>query len=156
LQAQQMAGYTPHVVTSLGFPRTKGIETYPSTQLVDGVCHHRIDQSDVPDPRTLPHDFYVTLNAHLAATIADEIEPSLLQAGTGFRGYERALSGTHLSDGLSVPFVYEVRGFQEESWTSVPARGDQCEYCARRFAQETRCMDRAGVVITIADSMAEE
>src|SRR5690606_6932188 len=67
-----------------------------------------------------------------------------------------ALVGLALAQRLDVPFVYEVRGFQEATWTSSPARGERGEYYRRRVEQENRCMHAADAVITIAEAMAEE
>lgn len=156
LQAQLLAGFVPEVITSVGFPRTKGIERFPETEVVDGVRHHRIDDPTYEDPRSLPGDVYIALGAELAAPVADRLQPRLIQAGTGYRGYDTALVGLALAQRLDVPFVYEVRGFQEATWTSSPARGERGEYYRRRVEQENRSMHAADAVITIAEAMAEE
>lgn len=156
LAAQQMADFVPEVITSLGFPRTKGIESFPPVETVDGVRHHRLDDGPDTEPSRLPYDVITERSANLAADIADEFEPNLVQAGTGYRGFETALQGIALADRYKIPFVYEVRGFQEATWTGNVERSERGEYFRRRYRQESRCMNRADLVITIAEAMAEE
>lgn len=157
LEAQRNAGYSPVVVTSLGFPRYKGIEDVPALELVDGFPHHRLDFPTEPRPVTsLPFDVTLTEQAQRTAPIADEVRPSLIQAGTGFRGFDTALVALSLARRADIPFVYEVRGFQEATWTKNVARAERGEYYRRRLAQERRCMNAATKVITIADAMREE
>ena len=156
LAAQRLAGFEPEVVTSLGFPRTKGVTDHPETQLLDGVRHHHLDPGPEVDVRSLPWDVVLTRTAEMTARIADEFGPDLIQAGTGYRGYETALVGISLAERYDIPFVYEVRGFQEQTWTSDIARSEKGEYYRRRYAQENRCMHRADAVVTIAHAMARE
>ena len=156
LRAQQEAGFTPEVITSLGFPRSKAVTDFPSNQELDGVVHHHLDAGADVDVAALPPDVGLTINAQMAAEIADEFQPRLVQSGTGYRGFETALLGIAVAERHQVPFVYEVRGFQEQTWTGNIARSERGEYFHRRLAQENRCMHRAERVITIADAMATE
>ncbi len=156
LSAQSICGYEPFVVTSLGFPRTKGIMDAPEREVVDGTSHFRLDLADIVNPLELPFDRSLRLQAPLIAEVAQKVEPALIQAGTGYRGYETALLAIAVADQRSIPMVYEVRGFQEQTWTSDGSRSERGEYFRRRWAQENRCMARADAVITIAQAMAEE
>jgi len=155
LRAQQLAGFTPEVVTSLGFPSNKGVVGAPDHETIDGVVHHRFDPPDV-DAKTVPFDVGLTMNVNWAVPIADQFVPNIVQAGTGYRGFETALMGIAIADRHDVPFVYEVRGFQEQTWTSNIPRSEKGEYYRRRIRQEDRCMRRADLVITIGEAMAEE
>jgi glycosyltransferase involved in cell wall biosynthesis len=156
LAAQKLAGFTPEVITSLGFPRTKGVESFQLVESIDGVTHYRLDDSAVSDPSKLPFDVNTERAANMAAGIADGLGARLVQAGTGFRGFDTALQGIALADRYDIPFVYEVRGFQEQTWTGNIERSERGEYFRRRYGQENRCMHRADLVITIAEAMAEE
>lgn len=156
LAAQVIAGFRPEVVTSLGFPRSKGIEDFPLREELDGVTHHRLDLGPEKDVSRLPFDISIEMNTQMAATVAHAFDPELIQAGTGYRGYETALIGMSLAREQDVPFVYEVRGFQEQTWTGNLERSERGEYYRRRFRQENRCMNAADRVITIAEAMAAE
>ncbi len=153
LQAQTSAGYHPVVVTSPGFPRYKGIGDFPSHEVVDGIGHHRIDAEDARD---LPYDVLDSLYADGAAHLADEIGASLIQAGSGFRGVDTALVGAAIARRSGIPFVYEVRGFQEATWTSDYERSERGEYYHRRKRQEDRCLQLADHVITIGEAMRDD
>jgi glycosyltransferase involved in cell wall biosynthesis len=156
LSAQRLAGFSPEVVTSLGFPRSKGVEDFPLQEELDGVTHHRLDLGPENDVARLPFDISIEVNTQMAAGIARAVGPGLVQAGTGYRGYETALIGMTLAREHNVPFVYEVRGFQEQTWTGNLDRSERGEYYRRRFRQENRCMQAADRVITIAEAMAAE
>ena len=153
LQAQISAGYQPVVITSPGFPRYKGIVDFPGDEIVDGIRHHRVD---VDSARDLPYDVLDSLYAEAAARLADEVGASLVQAGSGFRGVDTALVGAAIARRSGVPFVYEVRGFQEATWTSDYERSERGEYYHRRKRQEDRCLRMADHVITIGEAMRDD
>lgn len=157
LAAQRLAGFEPVVVTSLGFPNYKGGEAGGTKETIDDVVHYRLE-SDRPYPSNfrVPYDMMLDEQARLTAAIADDVAPALIQAGSGFRGYDQALVGISLADRADLPFVYEVRGFLEATWTGDADRAERGEYYRRRRAQEKRCLDRADHVITIAEAMKEE
>lgn len=156
LAAHARAGWKPVVVTSLGFPRTKAVDRFPMVEVIDGVDHHRLDLGPEIDIKTMPYDILLSEQARMTGTIAARIGPALVQAGTGFRGYDTALVGMAVARKAGVPFVYEVRGFQEQTWTSDIYRSERGEYYRRRMAQELRCLSSADRVITIAEAMRDE
>lgn len=157
LAAQQRAGIEPTVVTSLGFPRYRGTEVFPSTEIVDGVVHHRLDTAlHGPDTPRVPYDILLTDQARETARIAYETPPAAIQAGSGFRGFDQALVGLPIAERLDIPIVYEVRGFLEATWTPDVYWAEHGEYYHRRRIQERRCMDQAAHVITIAEAMRSE
>jgi glycosyltransferase involved in cell wall biosynthesis len=80
----------------------------------------------------------------------------LIQAGSGFRGYDQALVGIAVAERAGLPFVYEVRGFLEATWTNDVHWGERGDYYQRRRTQERRCLDAAARVITIAGAMRDE
>lgn len=157
LEAQRIAGFEPVVVTSLGFPEYRGDVVEGTQEIVDGVVHHRL-KSDrhYPTDFRVPYDMLLDDQAMKTAAIADQVAPSLVQAGSGFRGFDQALIGAAIADRAGVPFIYEVRGFLEATWTSDADRAERGEYYRRRLAQEKRCLDQADHVITIAEAMKEE
>ena len=154
--AQRMAGYEPIVVTSLGFPRDQGYPDFPKVELIEGIPHYRLDLG--PDYRTaeIPEDLVLSDQAMLTRMLADDLRPALVQAGSGYRGYETALVALSVARALGVPFIYEVRSFLEQTWTGEIDRSEQGEYYHRRRNQETRCMLEADLVYTISDAMRDE
>src|SRR5262249_13132948 len=75
---------------------------------------------------------------------------------SGHRGYEYALVGQALRAHLGIPLVYEVRSFFEASWTADEELQEQGEQYERRFETETRTMQAADHVLTIAEAMRDE
>lgn len=157
LEAQRRAGREPVVVTSLGFPAYKGVEPVDPIEHVDGIRHHRLG---VPAGSTLPlkkipFDIVLAEQAARTAQIVARERPALIQAGSGFRGYDQALVGLALARAYGVPFIYEVRGFLEATWSSRTDLQERGEYYGRRRMQDERCMRAADLVITIAGSMRD-
>lgn len=152
LEAHRRAGWTPVVVTSLGFPWSKGVDA-PAVEVVDGVTHHRLS-SPFDEPVTkVPFDIVLQEQATATAPVVDEVAPAVIQAGTGFRGYDQALVGLAFARDRGIPFVYEVRGFQEQTWTTEVERSERGENYRRRRCREERCFAGADRIITIAEAM---
>ena len=156
LLAQKQAGFEPRVVTSLGFPRNDGFEEFPLYEEIDGIPHHRLDLGPFYPVREVPFDHLLSDQAMLTAMLATEMRPALIQAGSGYRGYETALVGLAVAKYLEVPMIYEIRSFLEHTWTGELERAEEGEYYDRRYQQEIRCLTEANHIITIADSMRAE
>ncbi|HLT97836.1 MAG TPA: glycosyltransferase [Acidimicrobiia bacterium] len=156
LLAQKQAGFEPRVVTSLGFPRNDGFEDFPLYEDIDGIPHHRLDLGPFYPVREVPFDHLLSDQAMLTAMLATEMRPALIQAGSGYRGYETALVGLAVAKYLEVPMIYEIRSFLEHTWTGELERAEEGEYYDRRYQQEIRCLTEANHIITIADSMRAE
>jgi glycosyltransferase involved in cell wall biosynthesis len=166
LLAQREAGLDPVVVTSLGFPRrvVRGLPANASVaevETIDGIDHHRLDLGVGYAYDERP-DLDLIDQARLTATIVERVRPSIIQAASGFRGYELALVALALRRRFGIPVAYEVRGFLEASWSSDPeisaeeVDGRAVEYTQRRAATELRCMRSADAVVTIAEAMRDE
>ncbi|MEA3502864.1 MAG: glycosyltransferase family 4 protein, partial [Actinomycetota bacterium] len=156
LRAQQLAGYKPVVVTSLGFPRQQGFEGFPLEETIDGIGHHRLDLGPLYNPTSVPYDLRLSDDAFLTARLAHDIAPTAIQVGSGYRGYETALVGLSVARNIGVPLVYEIRSFLEQTWTGEVERSESGEYYRRRYEQEVRCLTDADHVVTIAEAMKEE
>jgi len=155
LLAQAHAGIKPFVVTSLGFPRKDGHVEVPLVEEVDGIRHHRLDLG--PGYRAeQPFDVNLTDYAWMASDVAVAERPAIIHASSGFRGFETALVGLALRDHLRLPLLYEVRSFFETTWSADDARAELGEHYRRRFATESRAMQAADAVITIADAMRDD
>jgi glycosyltransferase involved in cell wall biosynthesis len=155
LLSQRDAGLDPFVVTSLGFPRKDGVDRFPSTDILDGITHHRLDLGP-GYPTDQPFDRLLTDHAWLAAKVARRERPAIIHASSGYRGYDAALVGLALRDHLRLPLVYEVRSFFETTWTPHHDRAESSEHYQRRHDTETRAMLAADAVITISEAMAED
>ena len=163
LLSQRAAGLQPVAVTSLGFPRrTMAVDpppAIPTIELVDGIEHYRLDAG--PDyPYDGPVDRVLLDTVALLEPIVRELRPAILQAHSGYRGYENALVALALGEHFAIPVVYEVRGFLEATWSfdvgGAEPDGLVSEQSERRSATEVRCMLAADAVVTIAETMRDE
>ena len=154
--AQRQAGYDPVVATSLNFPREYGFSDFSPVDVIEGIAYNRLDLGSRYEMRQTPYDLQLSDMATALMRLATELRPALLQAGSGYRGYETALTGMAVARGLDIPFVYEMRSFLEHTWTAELSRSESGEYYRRRFAQEVRCLEQADHVITIAETMRQE
>jgi glycosyltransferase involved in cell wall biosynthesis len=155
LVAQRNAGLDPVVVTALGFPRLLGGIDVQSLELVDGIPHHRLDLGP-SYALDRPVDELLQVQALLSARVARTVRPAVIHASSGHRGFEHALVGLALREQFARPLVYEVRSFFESVWSDDDDWSEQGEHYRRRFDTETRAMQSADHVITIAESMRAE
>ena len=155
LLAAAEAGIKPVVVTALGFPRLLGIREVEPLEIGDGIPHHRLDLGPFY-PLNGPVDIALEDTAWLAAGVAQRIKPAVIHASSGHRGFEFALVGQALRRHIGRPLVYEVRSFFESTWGGDEAFGETGEQYQRRFEAETRAMQQADHVITIAEAMRAE
>ncbi|KIH97067.1 glycosyl transferase family 1 [Streptomonospora alba] len=149
-QGQRAAGLDPHVVTRAGYPLTKGIPDTRARVDVDGVCYHRLL------PWLAPADEAAELRAGLRRSLplARRLRPDVLHAASNHGNARLALE---LGRRLSLPVVYEVRGFLEESWLSRdPSRSTDDAFYAAERARETACMHAADLVVTLGETMRAE
>lgn len=104
----------------------------------------------------IPRDTLLTFDTHLLARIADQTQPSLIHATSGFQGYDNALKGIALAKSRNLPFVYEVRSFHEHTWRNMIEGILELPMTKLRAEQENRCMAEADAVVTISEAMAKE
>lgn len=146
LAAQQAAGMDPVAVTQLDFaPDAAEVED------VHGVAHHHLHRA-APTGRETHNTFLDAYAAALTPVVAD-LSPSLLHVHSGGRGYDAALVGRAVAEGLGLPWVYEVRGFFEATWSQTPEHSEAAETYRRRRETDTRCMQAADAVVTLSESM---
>lgn len=155
LIAQRDAGLRPVVVTALGFPRLLGRTAIEPVDVVDGIDHHRLDLGP-SYPLERAFDLLLEDQAWLSARIARQVAPAILHASSGHRGYETALVGIALREHVRRPLVYEVRSFFESTWSADAEWNESGEQYHRRHDAETRAMQAADHVITIAESMRDD
>jgi glycosyltransferase involved in cell wall biosynthesis len=152
--AQRDAGLEPFVVTPFGYPPPRSGANAPAIESVDGIAHHRLAPGTQTD--ALGSDRLLSRTAALAADVARRERPAVIQAASGFRGYDNALVGLALRAHLRRPLVYEVRGFLETAWMSDPTIAETAEWTRRRYDTEARVMAAADAITTLSDAMRDE
>jgi glycosyltransferase involved in cell wall biosynthesis len=150
--AQRGAGLDPHVVTRVGFPVTSGAVDGRSLVTVDGVPYHRLL------PWVMPGRVDTIAEAGLrhAARLTERLRPSVLHAASN---YQNALIAIALRDAYRLPYVYEVRGFWEDTWLSrhaATANLERSDRYRRSRELESHCMLTADLVVTLGEAMRAE
>lgn len=148
--AQRAIGLEPIVATRLGVPRIGGVHTFPPTEEVGGVPHHRLMLPGVKDYDALPKDVYLRQYAAEAAKLVERIRPSVLHPAGG---HLNGLVGLALKRRFGLPLVYEVRNFYSDLWASEGDGLIESELYLGRTRAETQCMRGADRVVTISEAM---
>jgi glycosyltransferase involved in cell wall biosynthesis len=119
---------------------------------VDGVPYHRLLPWVMPGGA----DSIAFTGLRHAARLVERLRPSVLHAASN---YQNALTAIALRDAYGLPYVYEVRGFWEDTWLSRHA-GTANLTCSDRYirtrALETHCMVTADLVVTLGEAMRDE
>jgi glycosyltransferase involved in cell wall biosynthesis len=153
VRAQLAAGLDPHVVTSLGFPVTKGVLDGRMAVTLDAIPYHRLL------PWVMPRypDAARAETIDLAARLTAGLEPDVLHAASNYVNAQVALA---LRDRLGIPVVYEVRGFWEDTWLSRHPEDEQALAASELYqairGAETACMRAADLVVTLGEAMRAE
>jgi glycosyltransferase involved in cell wall biosynthesis len=150
--AQRDAGLDPHVVTRIGFPVTAGKVDGRSAVTVDGVPYHRL----LPWLMPTRMDSVATHGLRRAAGLTARLRPAVIHAASN---YSNALTAIALRDAFGLPYVYEVRGFWEDTWLSRHAATAGLESSERyRLSREleAHCMREADLVVTLGEAMRDE
>jgi glycosyltransferase involved in cell wall biosynthesis len=155
IRVQRDVGLEPVVVTTLGFPRCTGTLSIVPREIIDGVTNHRLDLGQGL-PCDLPPDLALKEATWLTGRVVREERPAIVHAHSGYRGYETAMTGLAIRQRYGIPVVYEVRSFQEASWSNDPEHAESAEQFRRRYETEVRTMAAVDAVVTIAESMRTE
>jgi glycosyltransferase involved in cell wall biosynthesis len=152
VMAQQAKGLDPHVVTSWGWPMLQGHADAPPFEELDGIPYYRL----LPDGHgEMPFETRgrIIKGAEGVTKLVAELRPQVLHAATDHRNGSIAHA---VRERTGTPFVYEVRGFLEETWASRdPGRiGSQRHVLQRE--REAFLMREADAVVTLAETMATE
>lgn len=150
--SQQAAGIDPHVVTSWGWPMLQGHADAAPYEEIDGIPYHRL----LPDGHgEMPFETQgrIIRGADAVTRLVTELRPEILHAATDHRNGSIAHA---VRDRTGTPFVYEVRGFLEETWASRdPIRVGSQRHLLQR-EREAFLMREADAVVTLAETMATE
>ena len=150
---QKQIGMEPVVVTPLGYPDKNVTGEVWEREEIEGVPHFRLNGISREDIRTIPSTKLLEYSALLTANLLRAEGVDLVQASSGYRGYEQALIGKAVADKLQVPFVYEVRSYHEHTWRPMADWVVNSDFTKLRMAQEDRCMHEADAVVTICHTM---
>jgi PEP-CTERM/exosortase A-associated glycosyltransferase len=150
-RAQRQAGLDPHVVTELGFPGGPKSAAEAVTTMLDGVQYHRLDAGrEVP----VRLDQRLALTVSHVAHLVERVRPAVLHAASDFHN---ALVALEVGRSFSIPVVYEVRGFWEDTWLARHHRGAATpERYHLLQGIERACARAADRVVTLADTMRAE
>ncbi|MFF4194144.1 glycosyltransferase family 4 protein [Nonomuraea sp. NPDC001831] len=150
--SQKAAGLDPHVVTSWGWPMLQGHADAPAQEEIDGIPYYRL----LPDGHgEVPFEMRgrMVKGAEGVTRLVEQLRPQVLHAATDHRNGSVAHA---VRDRTGTPFVYEVRGFLEETWASRdPIRVGSQRHVLQR-EREAFLMREADAVVTLAETMATE
>ncbi|MFI7701946.1 glycosyltransferase family 4 protein [Nonomuraea sp. NPDC049480] len=150
--SQKAAGIDPHVVTSWGWPMLQGHADAAPFEEIDGIPYYRL----LPDRHgDMPFETQgrIIRGADRVTKLVTELRPQILHAATDHRNGSIAHA---VRDRTGTPFVYEVRGFLEETWASRdPIRVGSERHVLQR-QREAFLMREADAVVTLAETMAAE
>ncbi|GAB3131442.1 glycosyltransferase family 4 protein [Microbispora hainanensis] len=148
--AQKAAGLDPHVVTSWGWPMLQGHTDAEPFEEIDGIPYYRLlPKGEVP----YESQGRMIRGAADVSELVRTLRPQVLHAATDHRNGSVALA---VRERTNTPFVYEVRGFLEETWVSRdPARVGSERHTLQR-EREAQIMREADAVVTLAETMAAE
>ncbi|NUR87663.1 MAG: glycosyltransferase [Nonomuraea sp.] len=151
--SQQAAGLDPHVVTSWGWPMLQGHAQATPFEELDGIPYYRL----LPDGRgEMPFEMRgrMVKGAEAVTKLVSELRPQVLHAATDHRNGSVAHA---VRDRTGTPFVYEVRGFLEETWVSRdPEVRTGSQRAVLQREREAFLMREADAVVTLAETMATE
>lgn len=150
--AQKVAGLDPHVVTSWGWPMLQGHADASPYEELEGIPYYRL----IPDGRgEVPFEMHgrMVKGADAVTKLVTQLRPQVVHAATDHRNGSVAHA---VRDRTGTPFVYEVRGFLEETWASRdPVRIGSERHLLQR-EREAFLMREADAVVTLAETMATE
>jgi glycosyltransferase involved in cell wall biosynthesis len=155
--AQRAAGLDPHVVTRIGFPVTAGKIDGRRATAVDGVPYHRLLPLVMPGRM----DSIAEQGLRRAAALVRELRPAVAHAASN---YSNGVTALGLRAAFGIPYVYEVRGFWEDTWLSrhaatahpqAPGLESSERYRLTREL-EAHCMRAADLVVTLGEAMRDE
>lgn len=152
LGAQVAAGVHVRAVTRLAYPVSIGRPLARHRDVVDGIAYDRVLPTSMP--RTLPE----RLQRHAEALLPLADAAQVLHATTDVTN---AMVTRALAEHLGGPWVYEVRGFLEDTWVARRAAlGQPGAESTERYRllreRETEHLLAADHVVTLSSAMAAE
>lgn len=151
--AQQ--GIDSVALTRTGYPVMIGLALAEDEDIVDGIRYVRTL------PSRLPRTQEERLQAEVARALelVDEFRPHVLHSTTN---YYNALVARAVSEATGIPWILEVRGLMEQTWTA--SRTSELERETAREAEKVRLVAAreselardAEAVVTLSETMRDE
>jgi glycosyltransferase involved in cell wall biosynthesis len=110
LRAQCDLGWRASAVTRPGFPVVRGDLSAASPEIVDGIAYHRLLPTVMPSREGTLAAYVDLLDALVASEGPDVLHPA--------SDHVNAAAALIVGRRRSIPVVYEVRAFPEDSWLS--------------------------------------
>lgn len=154
LRAQQEQGMEVLALTRPGYPVMIGVPLARDEDVVDGVRYRRT----LPWSLGATQEDRVRAQVREALCLVEEFRPHVLHATTN---YLNGLVAQAVSAETGIPWVYEVRGFMEQTWAVSHHTAEAREHAHgseryRRIAQkETELVQAADAVVTLSETMAQ-
>lgn len=145
---QAKLGLNPVVVTRLGFPSLDGSKEL-NVEEVEGVPYYRL-QRDTYSFSRQPVERFLDKYEKLLVKVGRRVQPRLIHAASNFYNGYPAL---RCAQKLSIPFVYEVRGFWEMSKSSLIKGYEQSEKYKIHHGMEFHVIEQANHIVTISESL---
>lgn len=122
--------------------------TEPEEVVLDGVRY--LIPPALPASGTAAH---LEAAARALLPVVARERPAVLHVHSGHRGYDLGVVGAALARATGLPWVYEVRGLFESTWTGDRARAERGELYERRREREADLVRRADATVTLAETM---
>lgn len=155
LLAQQGAGLEVEAQTRAGYPLVVGGLDAAGLDTVDGVEYRRV----LPSVLAAAPDRRLKQQADAIVTRAREAGVGLLHTTTN---YANAVAVQAAAGALGVPWTYEVRGMQEQTWLATLQSEDAREraMASERYrlirAREAQLAGDADAVFTLSEGMRDD
>ena len=155
LLAQRSAGLHVEAITRAGYPVVVGGLAASAEDAVDGITYRRILPSvlaSLPDQRLMQQ-------VRGTVAYADQVGAGVLHTTTN---YANGVVAQAAAEALGVPWTYEVRGMQEQTWVSTleSAAAQERALASERYrlirAREAQLADEADAVFTLSEGMADD
>jgi len=155
LTAQRDRGIDVLALTRTGYPVMLGKPFARAADVIDGIEYRRVLPARLG--RTQEERLRVEVDAVLAAV--EEFRPHVLHTTTN---YLNALVAQEVSRRTGLPWVFEVRGFMEQTWIAsrrtetARAAAAGSERARLTVAREAELARQAAAVVTLSATMREE
>ena len=155
LCAQRDAGLSVEAITRAGYPVVVGGLTARSVDVVDGIEYRRVLPAllaSMPDRRLLQQ-------VHAVVARARETGASVLHTTTN---YANGVVAQAAASALGLPWTYEVRGMQEQTWVATleTERAQRRALTSERYrlirAREAQLAADADAVFTLSEGMRDD
>lgn len=155
LLAQRSAGLDVHAITRAGYPVVVGGLAASAEDAVDGIVYRRVLPAvlaSMPDQRLMQQ-------VRGTVAYAAQLGAGALHTTTN---YANGVVAQAAAAALCVPWTYEVRGMQEQTWVSTLASDAAQEraLASERYrlirAREAQLAGDADAVFTLSEGMADD